>query len=79
MRLLINGPLSSSKRTKYIKAKSFLTQDKFDYGDVKLEYCPIKLMWVDMHIKTKQRTPFQLNLSMLMNIPVKNDDKYKKN
>ena len=39
MQLLINGPLSSSKRTKHIKAKFFLTKDKFEDGDVELEYC----------------------------------------
>ena len=61
MRLLINGPLSSSKRTKHIKAKFFLAKDKIEDGDVELEYCPTEAMWIDMHTKPKQGTPFRLN------------------
>ena len=56
MWLLINGPLSSSKRMKHIKANFFLTRDKIDDGDVELEYCPTKLMWIGMHTKPKQGT-----------------------
>ena len=76
MRLLINGPLSSSKQTKHIKAKFFLTKDKLEDGDVKLEYFPTELMWIDMYTKPKQGTPFWLNWSMSMNILVEYDDGY---
>ena len=76
MQLLLNGPLLSLKRTKQIKAKFFITKDKFDDGDVELEHFPTELMWIDMHTKLKQGMPFRLNRSMLMNIPVKYDDEY---
>ena len=56
MQVLSNGPLSSLKRTKDIKAIFFLTKDKIDDGDVELEYCPTKLMWIDMNTKPKQGT-----------------------
>ena len=78
MRLLINGPLSSLKRTKHIKAKFFLTEDKIEDGDVELDYYPTELMWIDMHIKPKQGTPFRLNQSMLMNVTVKYYDEYER-
>ena len=61
IRLLINGLLSSSKRTKYIKTKRILTKDNIEDGDVELKYCPTELMWIDMHTKPKQGTPFRLN------------------
>ena len=76
MQFLINGPLLSSKRTTHIKAKFFLTKDNIEVGDVELEYCPTKLMWIHMHTKPNQGTPFRLNRSMLMNILVKQDEKY---
>ena len=78
MRLLSNGPLTSSKQTKHIKAKFFLTKDKIKDGDVELEYCPTELMWIDVHTKPKQGTPFRLNRSMLMNIPVEYNDEEEK-
>ena len=68
MRLLMNLPLSSLKRTKHIKAKFFLTKDKIEDGDVELEYCPTELMWIDMHTKLKQGTPFRLNRIMLTGV-----------
>ena len=36
MRLEINGTLSSSKRTKYIKARYFFIKDKLDSGEVEI-------------------------------------------
>ena len=41
-----------------------------------MEYCPTELMRIDMHTKSKQGTPFRLNRSMLIDIPVEYDDKF---
>ena len=38
MRLEINGILSSSKRTKHIKARYFFIKDKVDLGGVEIEH-----------------------------------------
>ena len=54
----MNGPLSSSKRTKHIKAKYYLAKDYSDKGDIKFSYLPTDKMWIDMHTKPKQGTPF---------------------
>ena len=46
--------------------------------ELELEYCPTELMWIDMHTKPKQGTPFRFNRSRLMNIPVEYDDEEKR-
>ena len=78
MRLLTSGPLSSSKQTKHIKATFFLAKNKIEDGDVELEYCTTELMWINMHTEPKQGTPFRLNRSKLMSIPVEYDDEKEK-
>jgi hypothetical protein len=35
-----NGRISSSKRTKHIKAKYFLIKDYYESGEIDLRYCP---------------------------------------
>ena len=46
---------------------------------MELEYFPTELLWLDMHTKLKQGISFQLDSSMLMNIPVEYNDGYEKN
>ena len=74
IRLLVNGPLSSSKRTKHIKAKYYLAKDYSDRGEIKFSYLPTDKMWIDMHTKPKQGTPFRTDRAKLMNCPVNYDD-----
>ena len=40
MRLAVNGSLSSSKRTKHIKARYYFIKDKIEEGEVDVRYCP---------------------------------------
>ena len=40
MRLAVSGSLSSSKRTKHIKARYYFIKDKIDEGEVDLRFCP---------------------------------------
>ena len=40
IRLLVNGRLSGSKRTKHIKAKYYLAKDYSDRGEIKFSYLP---------------------------------------
>jgi hypothetical protein len=39
-----NGKISSSKRTKHIKAKYFLIKDYYDSGEIDLQYSPTDVM-----------------------------------
>ncbi len=39
-----NGRVSSSKRTKHIKAKYFLIKDYNNFGEIDLRYCPTDVM-----------------------------------
>ena len=39
-----------------------------------MEYCPTEKMWCDIHNNPKQGTPYRLNRSHLMNVPVDYDD-----
>jgi hypothetical protein len=49
-----NGRVSSSKRTKHIKAKYFLIKDYYDAGEIDLRYCPTDSMWADVLTKPLQ-------------------------
>ena len=60
---------------KHIKAKYFLAEDKFDKGNIDFKKCHTSKMWVDMNTKPKQGTPFKIDRSSLMNVPVDYDDK----
>ena len=74
MQLEVNGTLSSSKRTKHIKARYFFIKDKIESGEVSVEYCPTEMMWADVLNKPKSGRPFRLDRSYLMNVPVDFDN-----
>ena len=65
-----NGKMSSSGRTKHIKAKFFFVADKVEQGEVVIEHKNTKLMWIDVNTKPKQGTPYKLDRSEIMNCPV---------
>ena len=62
--------MSSSKRTKHIKAKYFFVTDKVAQGDFVIEHKSTDDMWIDSHTKPKQGTPFRLDRSYVMNCPL---------
>jgi hypothetical protein len=74
MRLEVNGTMSSSKRTKHIKARYFFVKDKIKDGDLEVQYCPTEQMWTDVLNKPEQGTPFRKDRAALMNVPVEYDD-----
>jgi hypothetical protein len=53
-----NGRVSSSKRTKHIKAKNFLIKDYYDSGEINLRYCPTDVMWANVLTKLLQGQKF---------------------
>lgn len=65
-----NGRVSSSPRTKHIKAKFFLVKDKSDVGDIHLKYCPTETMWADVLTKPLQGAKFRQMRAFLMNCPI---------
>ncbi len=54
-----NGRMSSSKRTKHIKAKYFLIKDYYNTGEIDLQYCPTGRMWADVLTKPLQGQLFR--------------------
>jgi hypothetical protein len=62
-----NGRVSSSKRTKHIKAKYFLIKDYYDSGEVDLQYCPTGEMWADVLMKPLQGQLFRDMRAFLQN------------
>ncbi len=70
IRLAVNGSLSSSKRTKHIKARYYFIKDKIEEGQVDVRYCPTTEMWNDVLNKLKHGTPFKKDRAMLMKVPV---------
>ncbi len=54
-----NGRMSSSKRTKHIKAKYFLIKDYYNAGEIYLQYCPTGWMWADVLRKPLQGQLFR--------------------
>ncbi len=54
-----NGRVSSSKRTKHIKAKYFLIKDYYNSGEIDLRYCPSDAMWKDVLTKPLQSQKFR--------------------
>jgi hypothetical protein len=65
-----NGKMSSSGRTKHIKAKFFFVTDKVEQGEIVIEHKNTKKMWIDVNTKPKQGTPYRLDRSEIMNCPV---------
>jgi hypothetical protein len=74
IRLAINGSLSSSSRTKHIKARYYFIKDKIDEGEVTIEHCSTGQMWSDVLNKPKQHGPFKTDRSKLINVPVEYDN-----
>jgi hypothetical protein len=69
-----NGRISSSKRTKHIKAKYFLIKDYYESGEVDLRYCPTDIMWADVLTKPLQGQKFRDMQAFLQNCPRDYDD-----
>jgi hypothetical protein len=69
-----NGRVSSSKRTKHIKAKYFLIKDYYDSGKIDLCYCPTDVMWADVLTKPLQRQKFRDIRTFLQNCSRDYDD-----
>ena len=64
-----NGYVSSSKRTKHIKAKYFFIRHYHRTGELNLQYCPTETMWADVLTKPLQGAKFRLMRAFLMNCP----------
>jgi hypothetical protein len=62
-----NGRMSSSKRTKHIKAKYFLIKDYYNAGKIDLRYCPTGQMWADVLTKPLQGQLFREMQAFLQN------------
>ncbi len=69
-----NGRVSSSKRTKHIKAKYFLIKDYYESGEIDLQYCPTDVMWADVLTKPLQGQKFRDMRAFLQNCPRDYDD-----
>ena len=65
-----NGYVSSSKRTKHIKAKYFFIRNFHYTGEFDLQYCPTEQMWADVLTKPLQGAKFCLVRTFLMNCPI---------
>jgi hypothetical protein len=68
--LIKNGRMSSSKKTKHIKAKFFFIKDRVDDGEIKGIDCPMEEMWVDILTKPLQGMAFRTMRAILMNCSV---------
>jgi len=66
--LLENGKASSSKRTKHLDVRYFVT-DCTKRGEVKVTYCPTENMLVDFFTKPFQGAVFRRMRSQILNIP----------
>ncbi len=64
-----NGYVSSSKRTKHIKAKYLYVWHYHNSGELDLQYCPANQMWADVLTKPLQGSKFRLFRAFLMNCP----------
>jgi hypothetical protein len=64
-----NGCISGSNRTKHIRAKYFLVKDRYDNGDIDLQYRPTTEMWADVLTKPLQGSSFRKMRALLMNCP----------
>jgi len=69
-----NGRVSSSKRTKHIKAKYFLIKDYYDSGEIDLRYCLTDVMWAKVLTKPLQGPKFRDMRAFLQNSPRDYDD-----
>ena len=67
--LKTNWRASNSKRTKHIKVKYYLIEDKVDQKEVTINYCPTEQMWTDINTKPRQGTVFCVFMGHVMGIP----------
>jgi len=74
MSLEKNGRVSSSKRTKHIKAKYFLIKDYYDAKEIDIKFCPSNEMWADILTKPLQGQKFRDMRAFLQNCPRDYDD-----
>lgn len=65
-----NGRVSGSSRTKHIRAKYYLVQDKYNSHEIDLKYCPTDVMWADVLTKPLQGLKFRQMRAVLMNCPL---------
>jgi hypothetical protein len=65
-----NGYVSSSKRSKHIKAKYLYIRHYHNLGEITLRYCPTDVMWADVLTKPLQGSKFRTMRAFLMNCPV---------
>ena len=65
-----NGYVSSSKRTKHIKAKYFFVRHFHHSGELDLQYCPTETMWADVLNKPLRGAKYRLMRAFLMNCPI---------
>ena len=65
-----NGYVSSSKRSKHIKAKYLYIHHHHHSGELTLKYCPTDEMWADILTKPLQGTKFRIMRAFLMNCPL---------
>ncbi len=64
-----NGRMSSSQRSKHIKAKYFLIKDYYDAGVIDVKFCPSDQMWADILTKLLQGQKFRDMWAFLQNCP----------
>ena len=69
-----NGQTSSSKKTKHIHHRYFLTKDKVVCGDPEVKYAPTEEMWSDMLTNPHQGMLFMGMRAELMIVEVNDDD-----
>ena len=69
-----NGRISSSKRTKHIKAKYFLIKDYYNAGEIDVKFCPTEEMWADVLTKPLQGQKFRDMRAFLQNCATNYDD-----
>ena len=67
---MLNGSLSSTRKTKYIKAKFFFIKDRVDTGEIKIVDYSTKEMWADTETKPVQGKGFCIMRLKLVNCPV---------
>ena len=65
-----NRYVSSSKRTKHIKAKYFFIRHYHNAQELDLQYCPTKEMRADILTKPLQGSKFCQMRTFLMNCPI---------
>ncbi len=66
--------MSSSQRTKHIKAKYFLVKDYYDAGVINVKFCPTDQMWADVLTKPLQGQKFRDMRTFLQNCPQDYED-----